>query len=82
MKEGFKKCPHEPTLFLKHFSTSKILIVCLYVDDLIFTMNDESLFISFKHSMMQEFGMSDLGKMRYFLGLEILQRDNGIFLYQ
>ena len=47
---------------------------------LIFTGNDESLFISFKHSMMQEFEMSDLGKMRYFLGLEISQGDNGIFL--
>ena len=30
--------------------------------------------------MMQEFEMSDLGKMTYFLGLEILQRNNGIFL--
>ena len=49
---------------------------------LIFTGNDESLFISFKHSMIQEFEMSDLGKMRYFLGLEILERDNGIFLCQ
>ena len=82
MREGFKKCPYEPTLFLKHSSTGKILILCLYVDDLIFTGNDESLSISFKHYMMQEFEMSDLGKMRYFLGLEILQQDNGIFLCQ
>ena len=52
------------------------------MDDLIFTRNDESLFISFKHSMMQEFEMSDFGKMMYFLGLEILQWNNGIFLYQ
>ena len=82
MRESFKKCPYEPTLFLKHSSTGKILIVCLYVDDLIFTGNDESLFISFKHSMMQEFEMSDLGKMMYFLRLEILQGNNGIFLCQ
>ena len=47
---------------------------------LIFTGNDESLFISFKHYMMQEFEMSDLGKMRHFLGLEIMQGDNGIFI--
>ena len=80
MREGFKKCPYEPTLFLKHSSTSKILIVCLYVDDLIFTRNDESMSTSFKHFRMQEFEMIDLGKMMYFLGLEILQQDNGIFL--
>ena len=47
---------------------------------LIFIGNDESLFISFKHYMMQEFEMSDLVKIRYFLGLEILQGDNGIFI--
>lgn len=71
-----------PTLYLKHSSVGKILIVCLYVDDLIYNGNDEFLFTSFKHSMMQEFDMSDLGKMRYFLGLEVLQQDNGIFLCQ
>ena len=68
MREGFKKCPYEPTLFLKHSSTGKIFIMCLYGDDLIFTGNNESLFISFKHSMMQEFEMSDLGKMMHFFG--------------
>ena len=36
----------------------------------------------FKASMMKEFEMTDLGKMRFFLGLEILQRDDGIFVYQ
>lgn len=85
VNEGFKKCPYEHTLldvFIKHTSTNKILLVCLYVDDLIFTGNDDSLFNSFKCSMMQEFDMTNLGKMRYFLGLEVVQQDNGIFLCQ
>ncbi|CAL2257015.1 unnamed protein product [Prunus armeniaca] len=60
----------------------KILIVCLYVDDLIFTGNDESMFRKFKHSMMTEFDMTDLGKMSYFLGLEVLQRSEGIYVCQ
>ncbi|KAJ8631403.1 hypothetical protein MRB53_024726 [Persea americana] len=58
------------------------LLVCLYVDDLIFTGNDETLFSSFKYSMMKEFDMTDLGRMRYFLGLEVLQRTDGIFICQ
>ena len=57
-----------------------ILIVSLYVDDLIFTGNDELMFAKFKSSMKHEFDMTDLGKMRYFLGLEVMQRINGIFL--
>lgn len=36
----------------------------------------------FKNSMMREFDMSDLGKMRYFLGIEVVQFDEGIFISQ
>ena len=82
LKEGFEKCPYEHTLFLQRSSQGMFLLVCLYVDDLIFTRNDESLFSSFKHSMMKEFEMTDLGQMRYFLGLEVLQQSDGIFVCQ
>ena len=47
--------------------------MCLYVDDLIFTGNDEIMFDEFKKSMMFEFDMTNLGKMRYFLGIELMQ---------
>jgi len=46
--------------------------VCLYVDDLIFTGNDQMLFAQFKNSMMSAFDMTDLGRMRFFLGIEVL----------
>lgn len=59
-----------------------MLIVCLYVDDLIFTGNDNGMFDDFKNSMMNEFEMSDLGKMHYFLGLEVVQSDDGFFVSQ
>ncbi|CAL9019414.1 unnamed protein product [Prunus brigantina] len=36
----------------------------------------------FKKSMMLEFDMSDLGKMRYFLGVEVLQNSDGIYVSQ
>ncbi|RDX68373.1 putative mitochondrial protein, partial [Mucuna pruriens] len=39
-------------------------------------------FQHFKSSMKHEFDMIDLSKMRYFLGLEVLQRSDGIFLCQ
>lgn len=54
----------------------------LYVDDLIFTGNDESMLHEFKSSMMREFDMTDLGKMRYFLGVEVVQNTNGIYISQ
>lgn len=48
--------------FVKNGKDGKIFIV-LYVDDLIFTYNSESLFDGFKESMKKEFAKSDLGKM-------------------
>ena len=82
LKIGFKKCPFEQTLFIQIREGGKILIVCLYVDDLIFTGNNEDMFLEFKNSMMKEFDMTDLGRMSYFLGIEVAQTSNGIFICQ
>lgn len=40
------------------------------------------MFGSFKKSMMAEYEMSDLGMMRYFLGIEVMQSYIGIFISQ
>jgi len=37
---------------------------------------------SFKCSMMQVFEMTDLGKMKFFLGIEVSQQSDGIFICQ
>lgn len=58
----------------------KLIIVCLYVDDL--TRNDNVMIERFKQSLMHEFDMYDLGMMHYFLGIEVVQLDSGIFLCQ
>lgn len=72
---GFKKYPYEHTLYIKSGAGGKYLIVYLYVDDLIYTKNDKELFDNFKHSMMEEFEMTNMEMMRYFL-------DIGIFITQ
>ena len=69
-------------MFIKNKAEGKILIISLYVDDLIFTGNDESMFVKFKSSMMGKFDMTDLGKMRIFFGIEVVQRTDGIFINQ
>ena len=60
----------------------KILIMSLYIDDLIFTGNNKDMFVRFKQSMKKEFAMTDLGKMKYFLGVEVIQNEEGIFISQ
>jgi len=80
VKEGYVRCPYEYTMFIKTNAGGKILIISLYVDDLIFAGNDESMFAKFKKSMLVEFDMTNLGKMRYFLGIEVMQKYDGIFI--
>jgi hypothetical protein len=36
----------------------------------------------FKESMMKQFSMTDLGKMKYFLGIKVNQTADGIFIHQ
>ena len=82
ISEGFEKCYSEHTLFTKTNKRGRILIVSLYVDDLIFTGNDGLMFAEFKNSMLREFDMTYLGRMRFFLRIEVLQRSDGIYICQ
>jgi hypothetical protein len=67
---------------MKHGGEDMILIVSLYVDHLIYTGNDISMIEEFKRSMKSRFAMTDLGKMKYFLGIEVVQSEQGIFICQ
>ncbi|XP_024931078.1 uncharacterized mitochondrial protein AtMg00810-like [Ziziphus jujuba] len=82
INKGFQRCPYEHTLYTKITVDGKIIMVCLYVDDLIYTENDRAMFEKFKESMMLEFDMTDLGLIHYFLGIEVVQSAAGIFISQ
>lgn len=82
IKEGFERCLSDHTLFTKKGKDGGTLIISLYVDDLIFTGNNKQMFEEFKSSMKEEFDMSDLGCMKYFLGVEVVQSSAGIFISQ
>lgn len=80
-KKGFKKSDYDHTLFLKQTENS-FLVVSLYVDDLIFTGSNEIICTEFKSSMQKEFEMTDMGKMKFFLGVEVHQSEFGIHICQ
>ena len=58
-QNGFIKYPYEHTLYIK-LKNGDILVVCLYVDDLIFNGSNQSLFDEFKKAMTKEFDMTDI----------------------
>lgn len=63
-------------------NTTDKLIVCLYVDDMIVTRNNEAEMKDFKRSMMERFEMSDLGKLSCFLGIEFEENSKGMVIHQ
>ena len=81
LENGFEKYEGEPTLYIKN-KYGKMLNVVLYVDDVIFTGNDDYLIENFKSVMKDEFEMTDMGLLRYFLGIEVEKNENNIFISQ
>ena len=57
-----------------------MLIVFLYVDDLIFTSDFGIAY--FKAVMESEFEMTDMGLVKFFLGIEVQESESGIFISQ
>jgi Reverse transcriptase (RNA-dependent DNA polymerase) len=77
-EKGFKRSPIEPTLYVKH-GKNGMLVVSLYIYNLIFIENDEKMMHEFKNDLMEKYEINDLGLLHYFLGIEIDQREDGVF---
>ncbi|GJY74185.1 retrovirus-related pol polyprotein from transposon TNT 1-94, partial [Tanacetum coccineum] len=69
------------TLFTKK-SKSHLIIVQIYVDDIIFGSTSQNLCDDFAKIMHDEFEMSMMGELNFFLGLQIKQMEDGIFFNQ
>ncbi|GKV24196.1 hypothetical protein SLEP1_g33835 [Rubroshorea leprosula] len=81
LKLGFEKSLSEATLYVKH-KNEKLVIVSLYVDNILVTGSYEAALSQFKVEIISLFNMNELGKLSYFLGMEVTQSCNGIFICQ
>ena len=80
MSLGFNKSVADPNLYY-YIVGDECLILVPYIDDLFLT-GSERLIAECKRALTSEFEMKDLGMMHYFLGLEVWQRTDEIFLSQ
>jgi hypothetical protein len=78
---GFIKGSADNNLYIK-VTQDSILLIEVYVDDIIFGSIDDRLSQKFAKDMQNEFEMSLLGELSFFLGLQICQRNQGIFISQ
>jgi uncharacterized membrane protein YciS (DUF1049 family) len=79
--KGFKRGTIDNNLYIKT-KGNDLLIVLVYVDDIIFGCNKDSLVQWFAFAMESEFEISMIGELSFFLGLQITQRSEGIFISQ
>ena len=81
LEKEFSRGKVDTTLFIKR-KHNDILLVQIYVDDIIFGSTNDSLCKEFSLDMQSEFEMSMMGELKYFLGLQIKQTQEGIFINQ
>ncbi|GJT28963.1 putative ribonuclease H-like domain-containing protein [Tanacetum coccineum] len=81
LENGFRRGTIDKTSFIKK-DKGDILLVQVYVDDIIFGSTKKSLCVEFEQMMHKRFQMSSMGELTFFLGLQVKQKDDGIFISQ
>ena len=81
LKFGFIQSYDDYSLFCNS-SKGIQLCVLIYVDDLLLSGNNSRMVQKFKEYLSKCFSMKDLGKLKYFLGIEVSRGPEGIFLSQ
>ncbi|GJR22751.1 putative ribonuclease H-like domain-containing protein [Tanacetum coccineum] len=81
LQHNYRRGTIDKTLFIKKDSRD-ILLVQVYVDDIIFGSTNKAWCDEFEVLMKGEFEMSAMGEMTFFLGLQVKQLPDGIFISQ
>ncbi|GKC79699.1 putative ribonuclease H-like domain-containing protein, partial [Tanacetum coccineum] len=81
LENDFRRCTLDKTLFIKK-NKSDIMLVQVYVDDIIFGSTTQSMYTEFEDCMHKRFQMSSMGELTFFLGLQVKQQPDGIFVSQ
>ncbi|GJU80111.1 putative ribonuclease H-like domain-containing protein [Tanacetum coccineum] len=80
-KHGYKRGTIDKTLFIRR-NKKDIMLVQVYVDDIIFGSTNKSWCDEFEALMQSRFQMSSMGELTFFLGLQVKQKKEGIFISQ
>ncbi|GJY26766.1 putative ribonuclease H-like domain-containing protein, partial [Tanacetum coccineum] len=80
-ENGYRRGTIDKTLFIKK-DKHDIILVQVYVDDIIFGSTNKSWCDEFEALMKSRFQMSSMGELTFFLGLQVKQKANGIFISQ
>ena len=78
---GYRQSQEDHTLFIKHSDSGGVTALLVYVDD-IASGNDERKKQALKQRLIKEFEIKELRRLKYFIGIEIANSRQGIFISQ
>jgi hypothetical protein len=78
LSKGFNIGKVDTTLFTKKLGND-LFVLQIYVDDIIFGSTNQDFYEEFRKMMANEFEMSMIGELSYFLGLQIKKMKNDTF---
>ncbi|CAL2247735.1 unnamed protein product [Prunus armeniaca] len=81
LRVGFTQSQADNSMFVCHDQFS-VMILLLYVDDIILTGSDSPHLLIFLRTLGTEFDIKDLGRLHYFLGVEVHYHPTSIHLTQ
>ena len=76
------RCETDHSVFYHHNSLSQCIYLVVYVDDIVITGSDQEGIQRLKQHLFNHFQTKDLGKLKYFLGLEIAQSNSSVVMSQ
>ena len=79
---GYRQSQGDHTLFIKHLSSGDVIALLVYVDDIIVTRNNVKKRESLSQCLAKEFEIKALGRLKYFLEIEVAHSRKGVFISQ
>ena len=69
-------------VFYHHTFTGQCISLIVYVDDIVITGSDQTGIQKLKQHLFNRFQTKDLGKLKYFLSIEVVQSNSGVVISQ
>ena len=70
------------SVFYHHSSTRQCIDLVVYVDAIVITSSNQDGIRKLKQHLFSHFQTKDLGKLKYFLGIEVAQSNSGVIISQ
>ena len=81
IENDFVQNPADTCVYTKEKHNEKVILI-IWVDDLIIAASNENVLKNVKGILTERFKMKDLGKLRYFLGIDFKQEDGVVKMSQ